>query len=235
MSDQPQPTHINAYRTELAEAERELAQAQGKVDGLKETIATMEAADKAAAEAPADPNAVGSDVDAVEGDEAQSAKDLEKLKRDELEKEAEAAGVPNPEDSPNKATLAADTAAAQAANADSAPAAPVATEDAADLNGEPRVGDELEGDAHTVPEAPADASTDAPSDSPHNAVSTEGVLNPPSAQPASLPPAGDASDAAPADTIVTATPAPGVGTPAEGEDKPDEEPANPATPAEPAV
>ena len=38
-----QPTHINAYYADLAEAEKELAASQGKVDQLKETIATMNA------------------------------------------------------------------------------------------------------------------------------------------------------------------------------------------------
>lgn len=43
MSEQA-PTHINAFYVELAEAEKEVAQAQGRVDALKETIATMEQA-----------------------------------------------------------------------------------------------------------------------------------------------------------------------------------------------
>jgi len=37
-----QPTHVNAYRVELAEAEKAEAQAHAKVETLRETIATME-------------------------------------------------------------------------------------------------------------------------------------------------------------------------------------------------
>lgn len=64
----PQPTHINAYRDELAQAEQALAVAQGRVNSLKGQIATHpEATDEEKAavapeqEAPAEDNAEGSE------------------------------------------------------------------------------------------------------------------------------------------------------------------------------
>jgi hypothetical protein len=46
----PQPTHVNAYKAELAEAENALAQAKGRVNQLKETIATMEQSQNASSD-----------------------------------------------------------------------------------------------------------------------------------------------------------------------------------------
>lgn len=37
-----QPTHVNAYKAELAEAEQAVASAKGRVASLKATIASME-------------------------------------------------------------------------------------------------------------------------------------------------------------------------------------------------
>lgn len=107
-----QPTHINAYYAELAEAEKDLAGAQTKVDQLKETIATMEQAAKAA-----DPNAPSEE--STETPEEQEVEKLERLKRPELEKKAKAAGVADPSAAKNKEELAKETVAAQN---DSAPA-----------------------------------------------------------------------------------------------------------------
>lgn len=119
----PQPTHINAYKAELAEAENAEAQAHGRVEQLKETIATMEQSERAANEAPAEaaPEAL------AEEPKEESVEDLEKLHRDDLEKEAEKAGVENPEDAKNKHELAEETVAArgdeQPSDSDPAPEA----------------------------------------------------------------------------------------------------------------
>lgn len=121
-------THINAYYAELAEAERELAQAQGKVNGLKETIATMEqSAKEAAGEVPA----TGEEATETAADE--SVEDLEKLKRDELEAKAKEAGVEDPSAAANKHDLAEETVAAQADQpAEEAPADETPAEDASE-------------------------------------------------------------------------------------------------------
>lgn len=115
-------THINAYYADLATAEAELTQAQGKVAGLKEQIAIMEADN--AEDAPVAP-APG---DVVTPTQAPSEADLNKLNRPELESAAEDAGVENPSDKevfPNKAGLVDATTQAQA---DQAPVdAPVET------------------------------------------------------------------------------------------------------------
>lgn len=93
------PTNINAYKAELSEKEAQHSALSGEIETLKETISTMEAG---TAETPINDNA--------------EVERLEELKRDELEKEAERAGIENPDDKkefPNKATLAEATAEAQ--------------------------------------------------------------------------------------------------------------------------
>lgn len=96
------PTHINAYKADLAEAEKEAAQAQSKVEQLRETIATMEAG---TADTPIN--------DEAQAEAEAEEKRLANLKRDELEKEAKKAGVEHPEEAANKEELAAETVKAQ--------------------------------------------------------------------------------------------------------------------------
>lgn len=99
----PNPTHINAFKAELAQAEVEVQQAQGRVEALKDQIATMEAADGSPVDAPVETPAA---VDSVA--------DLEKLNRSDLEDRATEAGVESPEDAANKQELAQATVVAQA-------------------------------------------------------------------------------------------------------------------------
>lgn len=93
MSDQT-PTHINAFKADLADAEKELVQAQGKVDGLKETIATMEAG---TAETPINDQAEADRV-AAEEDEAKALEeagaDEEQIAADDAAEEADEADAP---------------------------------------------------------------------------------------------------------------------------------------------
>lgn len=120
-----QPTHVNAYRADLADKEAQYNALGGEIESLKETIATMEQADAAPQEPT--PTAEAKPADNKSGE----VKSLENLKRDELEDEAEDAGVSNPDDKeqfPNKEVLAKATAEAKASGSDnnsSKPSEPV--------------------------------------------------------------------------------------------------------------
>lgn len=67
----PQPTHINAYHADLAEAEQTLAAAQGRVNSLKATIKDMEgqSANVTSADIPAAPAEVPVDAPVDNADE----------------------------------------------------------------------------------------------------------------------------------------------------------------------
>lgn len=105
---EPSPTHVNAYKTDLAEAEKELTLAQGRVESLRAKVKEMDPEFEKA-----EPDEVESTPEVTEEETTETVEDLEKLKRDELEEKAEAAGVESPEDFPNKAELAEATVEAQ--------------------------------------------------------------------------------------------------------------------------
>lgn len=116
------PTHINAYKTELAEKQAELTRLNGEVEALKETVATMEqaereadaVADEAPAEEPAEVETEDVEDEVVSEDKADEVAELENnFTRPELEELAEDAGVESPEDAANKHELAEEIVAAE--------------------------------------------------------------------------------------------------------------------------